>query len=280
MGLAVGSNHERLRRLHHIYRDGLRVCQNEHGLRLLQPGRFLCPGPQADAPFMWFFPLDGAPDHPLKGTVAALLEERFEAYKADMRARFFETHFARFDRQILLVDVLGALHGGRVAFRDTEEALALIASHLRYGRKGFGRVRQGGIERVAFVATKADHVPGVLRANLRSLLRDLVEAARSPMGKGPVSFHTVASIHATEDANVLLEGVSHDVVRGVPLGSGAAKLFNPGTVPIGRPPDSFWDHPRFVLPVFEPPRLEPGAPRGVPSLGLDTLLTALLEDKL
>jgi len=273
-------DHEAVRRLHQAYRDGLRVAQEEHGLRLLQPGRFLCPGPRADAPFMWFFPLEGAPDHPRSGTLADLLQGRFEAYKADMRARFFERHFARFDRQALFVDVLGALHAGRESFHDTQEALALIASCLIYGGWSLGRARHGRIERVAFAATKADHVPAIKREALRFLLRDLVEPAREPVGKGPVSFHAVASILSTQDATIDQNGLAHDVVRGTLLGSGTAKLFDPGTVPVACPPDSFWGKTHFRLPVFEPPRGEAIGAGGIPSLGLDALLLALLGDEL
>ena len=272
--------HERLRRLHGFHRDGLHAGQNDYGLRLLQPGRFLCPGPRADAPFMWFFPLEGMPDHPVRGTTAALLEERFEAYKADMRTRFFEAHFARFDRQILLVDVLGALHGGRDAFRDTEQALALIAGSLSYGGWSLRWSKQCRIDRVAFVATKADHVPAGSRDNLRHLLRDLVENARAPMGKQPVSFHAAASVLSTTDTTVEYDGLVRDVVRGTPVGGGGAKLFDPGNVPAGRPPDSFWNKPRFVLPVFEPRRPPDGGRQGVQHLGLDGVLSALLGDRL
>jgi predicted YcjX-like family ATPase len=230
---------------------------------------------------MWFFPLEGAPEHPLRGTVAALLEERFESYKADMRARFFEAHFARFDRQILLVDVLGALHGGRDAFLDTQRALALIAGRLSYARDwGVLWPRQGTIERVAFVATKADHVPPSGRGNLRHLLRDLVEEARAPMGQRPVSFHAAASLLSTTDTTVEHDGLVRDVVRGTPVGSGAAKLFDPGHVPSGRPAEGFWNKKRFVLPVFEPRRPAEGGRSGIQHLGLDAVLAALLEDKL
>jgi hypothetical protein len=307
-------DHGQIRRLHDLYRSGLNACRTRFNLRLLQPGRFLCPGSRADAPLMWFFPLEGASPHPAGGTADALLRERFEAYKADMRARFFETHFAQFDRQIMLVDVLGALHAGRNAFGDTEQALALIAASLSYGRNRFGRAAQeiGGvairsarvmlgntvpvakaaaemehlltrrqIERVAFVATKADHVPALRRENLRNLLRDMVSGTREPIGARPVSFHTAAAVLATADAVVLRDGLSREVVRGTPLGGDAAKLFDPGDVPSGHPHESFWDRPHFVLPVFEPPRIQPlDGSNGVPHLGVDDVLTALLEDVL
>ena len=299
-------DHGAIRSLHTLYRDGLEACRTQFGLRLLQPGRFLCPGPRADAPFMWFFPLHDAPEHPTRGTTAALLDERFEAYKADMRARFFEASFAHFDRQVLLVDVLGSLQTGRDAFLDTENALTLIAAGLSYGRNGLSRSmhaigsalrltaasRSGGkdaaprlmgrsIERVAFVATKADHVPALRRANLRHLLQDIVGHTREQVGTGPVSFHTAAAVLSTVDASILRDGLVREMVRGTLLGDGAAKLFDPGDVPSSRPPDTFWEDHRFTLPVFEPPAIKPpDGSNGIPHLGLDDVLASVLEGAL
>ena len=99
---AAPADHALLRRAHRLYREGLMACRTRFGLRFLQPGRFVCPGPGAEAPLLWFAPLEDVPDRPARGSAAALMEERFEAYKADMRARFFDTHFADFDRQVVL----------------------------------------------------------------------------------------------------------------------------------------------------------------------------------
>ena len=79
---------------HLLYREALQVCRVQHGLCYLQPGRFVCPGPQSDAPFMWFYPSDMLEGPPRPGSMAALLRQRFEAYQARMRADFFDTHFA------------------------------------------------------------------------------------------------------------------------------------------------------------------------------------------
>ena len=183
---------------HSLYRRALSDCRSKLGMRYLQPGRFLCPGPRDDAPFMWFFPADSTSDRIERGTAGALLRDRFEAYKADTRAGFFDLHFVNFDRQVVLVDVLGALHAGREAYEDTERALTDIAACLDYGRKlpvpirastaaGLRALKMflpnGGprvlgsaglhsqigsqrIDRLAFVATKADHVPAMQRDNL------------------------------------------------------------------------------------------------------------------
>ncbi len=48
-----------------------------------------------------------------------------------MRADFFDTHFAAFDRQVMLVDVLGAMYAGQAAFEDTARVIGDLARALR-----------------------------------------------------------------------------------------------------------------------------------------------------
>jgi predicted YcjX-like family ATPase len=118
---------------HYLYRQTLEACRAELGLRYLQPGRFLCPGPRGDVPFMWFFPLASRADLLLSGSMGALLDDRFETYKREVRADFFDSYFKAFNRQVMLVDVLGALYAGQTAFEDTARAILDLATGLRDG---------------------------------------------------------------------------------------------------------------------------------------------------
>jgi predicted YcjX-like family ATPase len=286
------ADEDAIRRGHVLYRTALEECRTRFGLRYLQPGRFLCPGPGGDAPFMWFYPIGDADERPSPFTVAGVLRKRFETYKADMRAQFFETHFADFDRQIVLVDVLSALHAGKDAFEDVEHAITQIAGNLRYGanwlprdlgRLPVARTMLGRrIERVAFAATKADHVPTMRRENLKNLLRAMAENARPAEIRGDqrVSYHTVASVLATVDSTTMIDGHPVEVVLGLPLGEERQRPFYPGDVPSGQPPESFWSDRFFELPVFAPPRIDPSGAAGIPHLGVDGVLTALLKDVL
>ncbi len=119
-----------IQRGHRLYKATLERCRTEFGLRYLQPGRFLTMGARNDAPFLWFFPADNLPSQFRQNSIADLLNARFDAYKTEVRANFFDRHFRAFDRQIVLVDTLGALHAGRTAFDDTERAIADIAASL------------------------------------------------------------------------------------------------------------------------------------------------------
>jgi uncharacterized protein len=261
-----------------LYRDTLRACRDRLGFRFLQPGRLLNPGPRGETPLLWFFPLP----QPARGGLATLLAERHRAYVEAQRRDFFEPYFRRFERQAVLVDVLGALHAGRDAFEDTAEALAAIAAALRYGGGWLDWLTGTGVDRVAFVATKADHVPARQRDALAALLGHLVAA---PQGRATgagvtTSVHALASIRCTEDDVATLDGRPVAAVRGLLLENGRSAKVYPGEIPL-RPPDpGFWDHGFFEMPEFQPPKLDPAGGSGVPHLGLDTLLAALIGDVL
>jgi predicted YcjX-like family ATPase len=273
-----------IHRGHRMYKLALERCRAEFGLRYLQPGRFLTMGARNDAPFMWFFPADNLPARPAQNSIAELLGARFDAYKADARATFFDTHFRAFDRQIVLVDTLGALHAGRTAFEDTERAIADIAACLAEGDSVLPRWLGGSaIERIAFVATKADHVPELHRDNLRALMRDMVRLAgpHAPGGAESVSYHAAASVVSTTDGWAdQPDGHREPVVWGRKLGETQSRPYRVGNVPIARPPDSFWSGRYFELPSFTPPPIDPNAANGIPHLGLDQILVDLIGDRL
>ena len=273
-----------IQRGHRLYKDALQRCRADHGLRYLQPGRFLTMGARNDAPFMWFFPVDNPPSDPVRNSIADLLQARFDAYKTEIRANFFDTHWQKFDRQIVLVDTLGALHAGRTAFEDTERALADIAASLAGSDSILPRWLGGSaIARVAFVATKADHVPELHRDNLRALMRDMVRPARAhaPEIAESVSYHAAASVVSTMDGWAdQPDGHREPVVWGRTLGETQTRPYRVGNVPISRPPDSFWSGRYFELPSFTPPPIDPNALNGIPHLGLDTILVDLIGDRL
>jgi predicted YcjX-like family ATPase len=272
-----------IQRGHRLYKTALERCRAEYGLRYLQPGRFLTMGARNDAPFLWFFPADNLPDSPARNSIADLLGARFDAYKTEIRATFFDTHFRNFDRQVVLVDTLGALHAGRAAFEDTERAIADIAANLTRSDSILPRFLGGSsLERIAFVATKADHVPELHRDNLRALMRDMVRPARGgEPGEDAVSYHAAASVVSTTDGWAdQPDGHREPVVWGRKLGETQSRPYRVGNVPITRPPDSFWSGRYFELPSFTPPPIDPNAANGIPHLGLDQILADLIGDRL
>lgn len=258
-----------------LYRDLLLALRDRLGLRWLQPGRFLVPGPKGESPMMWFFPLGGS-GAPAPGSLRELLARRFEAYRDDMRRSYFDPWFARFDRQVVLVDALGALCAGEGAFEDARQAVAQIAR--AYDARSRSRwFRRSTLKRVAFVATKADYVPEAQRPAFESLFRGMVGGGD---GGRAVNHLALSALRCTEEGG--RPGGEAPVVFGVPLCEMRRRPFRLGHIPAAPPApgDSFWQRPYFALPVFRPPVVDPEGREGLPNLGMDRLLAWLLEDAL
>ena len=138
------------------------------------------------------------------------------------------------------------------------------------------------VERVAFVATKADHVPGLSRANLRDLLEALARRAGKTWAQSSatVSYHVAASVRPTEDGTAEIGDRTVEVVKGVILGENKVRPFYVGQVPSDIPPAGFWTAPFFEMPVFRPPIFDASGLTGIPHLGLDEVLDAVIGDLL
>ena len=272
------------RRAHGLYRAFLSACRTQEQLSLLQPGRFLNSGQISDPTLLWFCPMPfsvGA--RAREGSMAALMEARFEGYKRVVVQPFF-TQLARgVDRQIVLVDVLRALNDGEEAFADQRLALETILTAFRFGRRSLLRLLFGArIDRVLFAATKADHVPALQRDHLEALIANLVPVPtlRAKEAHARVAATALASIRCTEDGTDVIEGHKVDVVIGLPEGGDRRIRFFPGIVPVTPPPAGFWGERFTEFPVFQPPRIAPTAGDGVPHINLDKALDFLLGDAL
>jgi predicted YcjX-like family ATPase len=279
-------------RLAAAFTEYLRASRADvHALSALPPGRFLMPGDLEGSPALTFAPL-----RPLSGakgrSLYATLEHRFDAYKDVVVRPFFRDHFARLDRQIVLVDTLRALNAGPVAVADLETALTDILSCFRQGDSNpFLRMISRKIDRILFAATKADHVHQTSHDRLEAILNRLVaRAARRAKFAGAVtSSVALAAIRATREGRVKeldviigtpeagerLDGITYDGTTEVALFPGdlpsdPQRAFEPGGVDLN-----------FLR--FMPPRkLEHNAEGAVvlPHIRFDRALDFLLGDRL
>ena len=144
----------------------------EPGLSTLGPGRFLMPGDLAGSPLLTFAPLPVVPDLAVaRGSLAALMERRFESYKSHVVLPFFRDHFSRLDRQIVLVDALHAVDSGARAVEELTAALEACLKAFRPGRAHWLSLLLGRrIDRVLFAATKADHLHHTSHDRLEAVL--------------------------------------------------------------------------------------------------------------
>ena len=261
-----------------LYRDLLGRLR-DRGLAFLQPGRHLMPAPGPEPAWQAFFPFSG------EGGMAALLASRYDAYVEAVRRDLASPLFANVDRLVILADVLSALHAGPAAFADMRAALGAASGSLRwqfswveaFSALASLRLPPRVITRVAFAATKADHVADRQRGNLAALMGALTPVPGTDV---KVGHFAIASVRCTEDFVWTLEGRPVSAVRGRVLGQQVMTRSYPGEVPDRVPERDFWEHPFLALPDFEPMRLEGGGRAGVPNIGVGHLLDFLLEDVL
>lgn len=273
------------------YTAYLQRCKDE-GLHFIQPGRFVLPGELADAPVLQFFPWPGkrGPFGALddaafgkadKNSNLGLLNARFEHYCQHVVKGFYRDHFARFDRQIVLVDCLQPLNIGPQAFNDMRMALAQLMQSFHYGKRTLlRRLFSPCIDKLMFAATKSDHVTPDQHANQVSLLQQLVqEAWQSAAFEGiAMDCISLASVQATEVGQVQHQGRTMSALRGHRLSDGEPLLVYPGDVPARLPSASFWQQQHFDFESFRPRVSAPDEP--LPHIRMDAAMEFLLGDKL
>ena len=117
------------------------------------------PGDLEGSPALTFSPLPASQDEGDTNSLHAMMERRYESYKSIIVKPFFREHFARIDRQIVLVDALQALNAGGAAVADLETALSDILACFNHGKRSFiGSLFSTRTEKILFAATKADHL--------------------------------------------------------------------------------------------------------------------------
>jgi predicted YcjX-like family ATPase len=293
-----------------LFTDYLRACRDDrYAMSLLPPGRFLMPGDLAGSPALTFAPLELAGDGPAPaGSLWAMMERRYEAYKHHVVRPFFRDHFSRLDRQIVLVDTLAALNAGPAALRDLESALTAILDCFRTGsRSWLGSMFRPSIDRILFAATKADHLHHVSHDRLERILARITERAiaRAEFTGAEIDVVALAAVRATREATVRRGRDTLPSILGVPIagetagaeafdGKSEAAMF-PGDLPddpaalfsgetdaftgLASAPAADADY-RFLR--FRPPAPEPsetGRP-ALPHIRLDRALQFLIGDRL
>jgi len=288
-------------RLADLFKAYLRETRaDSHAFSTLPPGRFLMPGDLEGSPALTFAPLDahGEESFP-RGSLWAMMVRRYEAYKTHVVRPFFRDHFARLDRQIVLIDVLAALNGGRPAVADLERAMTEILECFRTGSNSlWSSLFAPRIDRIVFAVTKADHLHQKSHDRLEAILAALTEQGmgRAHYAGAQVKALALAAIRATREGNAKRNGEVLPCIVGYPLpgetigrrrfdGSEAFAIF-PGDLPADpqaalRNPHAQPDDVRFVR--FRPPDpvlLPSGGFAPLSNIRLDRALQALIGDRL
>ncbi len=273
---------------------------DQHALSTLPPGRFLMPGELEGSPALTFAPLvaGDARNFP-RGSLWWLMARRFKAYKAHVVRPFFRDHFARLDRQIVLIDVLAALNGGAEAVNDLERAMSEILECFRTGANSlWSSLFAPRIDRIVLAATKADHLHHQSHDRLEAILARLTgrAMARAEFAGAEIKVLALAAVRATREGEARRNGETLPCIIGYPLpgetigkrtfdGEEEFAIF-PGDLP--KDPDlalKGWqsEHGEMRFVRFRPPNPVPlpsGGFAPFPNIRLDRAIQALIGDRL
>ena len=252
------------------------------------PGRFLLPGELAGSPALTFAPL--SPEL-RTSKLWREFQRRFDAYKTRVVRPFFRDHFARIDRQVVLVDVLGAIHSGPPAVEDMRRAMADILSAFRPGRIGWLSQLLGGrrVERILFAATKADHLNHVQHPRLAMILSAMLRDARdrADFAGARTDSMAIAALRTTTEEIIEQNGEELPAVRGT-LMDGRQAAFYPGELPADPAAllvpaaggESRWLDADYAIMDFAPAPLTLKPGDGPPHIRMDRAAEFLIGDRL
>jgi hypothetical protein len=288
-------------RLSDLFKAYLREARSDqYAISTLPPGRFLMPGDLAGSPALTFTPLDAKDGENFpRGSLWSMMEQRYEAYKSYVVRPFFRDHFARLDRQIVLIDVLTALNGGQPAVADLERAMTEILECFRAGSNSlWSSLFSPRIDRIVLAATKADHLHHQSHDRLEAILAKLAgrAMARAKYAGAEVKVLALAAIRATREAEAKRGGEILPCIVGYPLagetigkrtfdGNEEFAIF-PGDLPAD--PEAAmkgWqsEHGEMRFVRFRPPnpmRLPSGGYAPFPNIRLDRAIETLIGDRL
>jgi uncharacterized protein len=270
------------------------------------PGRFLLPGDLAGSPLLTFFPLPPADGSAYRrGSLGALLARRFESYKTHVVQPFFRDHFARLDRQIVLIDALSAVNAGAGALTDLQRSMESILKCFRPGANTWlSTVLPRRIDRLLFAATKADHLHHTSHDRLEAIVRLLADKAiaRAAFAGAEVKAMALAALRSTREAEARQGRQRLPCIVGVPLPGErlGSKRYDGRTEAAVFPGDLPEDPASLMVPAagsrdasvdssvhflrFRPPRITLETPSGdepaLPHIRLDRAIEFLLGDRL
>jgi hypothetical protein len=206
-----------------------------------------------------------------------MMTRRYRAYLDGVVTPFQHRHFARLDRQIVLVDLIGHLSRGADAVDRLDREVESVQRAMRVGASWLPRAVRPGIDRVLFAASKADHIGSDQHGALAAALqRALAESLRRTRFKGArTEVQTLAALRATREVGdprrperIYVAGRLQDGEEGREQAHFPGRLGADGVLRGG-----------FAARAFAPPTdLDPDGPW--PHLRLDRALDWLIGDRL
>jgi len=263
--------------LHNKYKELLIHLKKEHYSQLT-PGRFMIPSDLANDPILHFAPVD-------KDTkrLNKIFQERYNRYVNEVVRDIHLEHFKGFKRQIVLIDVVEALQNGYKCYSDMKAGLRTMLHLYDYKNKNFfAKWFSPSINRVIFVASKADLVASSQHANFSMLLDDMIDDIRREMDISHIKTDTqiIASLKSTVTIEKKYEGMKLSFVRGILEEDSLLHDIYPGEMPSKFPSKEEWNRDNYGYKSFLPPKKSYRDNESLEHINMDKLIKKLIGDLL
>lgn len=189
------------------YRSFLMTCKTA-GLTFIQPGRALLPDSSDFPVFIPLFNLQSlspqALDNADDDSLYKVMQQRYKTYLKNFVQPFYKTFFRGIDRQVVLIDVLKALSGGKEKFDDMVIAFSRIIDCYRVGHNAFlNRLFSPQVEKILFLASKPDRILMNQHESLRRLCDDIIShiCPQSVRNRIEIETEIAAAVRTTHDHN-------------------------------------------------------------------------------
>ena len=265
-------------KLHNEYKN-LIIYLKENHYSQVTPGRFIMPSDLANDPMLIFAPLtpNAAPK------LFKTFEQRYKKYVKDVVKDIQLEHFKGFERQVVLVDVLEALQNGYSCYKDMKQGLKSMLSLYNHKNKNFFlQWFEPSINRVLFVATKADQTTASQHSNFSELLIDMVDELKKELDIAHINTDTqiVASLKSTTTIEKKYKGQTLSFIRGILEEDNNLHDLYPGEMPSKFPTKEEYDISKYGYKNFLPPKKPYRENESLEHINMDRVITKLLGDLL
>jgi hypothetical protein len=231
------------------------------------------------------------PTESRRGSLWVEMQRRFEGYKDRVVKPFFRDHFARIDRQVVLVDVLTAIHQGPRAVEDLRRTMAEVLTAFRPGTSSWLDRLFGGrrVSKILFAATKADHLHHSQHPRLTAIIEAMLRDAKSraDFAGAETRAMSLAALRCTVEDQITRAGEVLEAVKGR-LPDGRTVALYPGELPAdparllspAREGAERWLDADYALMHFAPARAARRPGEGPPHIRLDRAAEFLIGDRL
>ena len=275
--------------LHSEYVEFLKQCKEApHELSLIQPGRFLLPDNAKALPFIPLLQTSQYSEETLKkaneNSWFHECNKHYQHYIEQCVKPFYQDHFSKIDRQLILVDILKALHQGKPYFEELQVGLSRVLDSFKYGHNSLlSRLFNPKIERVLFAATKIDQVLPDQHEAVRALISHVIQDAYRKATYELTDIHceAIAAVRSTSITEYQGKHYLQGAVQKIGTPDISNGLMSHPQIPSGIPNEQDWQSfETWKLKTLLPPsqlNLQHG--EALPHIRLDAIIRDLIGDK-